>query len=209
VVKTLNPNSYDTHHKDRLERKSQLLSRFGHVADDVSLEKSRNDNPVKQKARLKRLQAGSYFVFTAVSDSMLSIAGGVVPGDLGPKRPAVQMPDEYLPPNKILFLQNLHESVTKPQLETLFSQFVESSSPSALRLIYHTRYPNLLEVRLIPTKKDIAFVEYLDEGSATVAKEALHNYKLDGDSKIKVRSIHSVFFSDTVADTFQITYARK
>jgi hypothetical protein len=27
----------------------------------------------------------------------------------------------------------------------------------------------------------------MDEGSATVAKEALHNYKLDGENKIKVR----------------------
>lgn len=48
------------------------------------------------------------------------------------------------------------------------------------------RYPNLHEVRLIPTKKDIAFVEYTDEGSAGVAKDALHNYKLDGENKIKV-----------------------
>ena len=39
------------------------------------------------------------------------------------KRPNVQMPDEYLPPNKILFLQNLPESVTKDQLMALFSQY--------------------------------------------------------------------------------------
>jgi U2 small nuclear ribonucleoprotein B'' len=39
---------------------------------------------------------------------------------------------------------------------------------------------------MIPTKKDIAFVEYIDEASATVAKEALHNYKLDGEGKMKV-----------------------
>ncbi len=32
------------------------------------------------------------------------------------------MPDEYLPPNKILFLQNLPDSVTKEQLNALFSQ---------------------------------------------------------------------------------------
>ena len=79
------------------------------------------------------------------------------------------MPDEYLPPNKILFLQNLPETVTKDQLNALFSQ-----------------HPNLHEVRLVPSKKDIAFVEYLDEGSATIAKDALHNYKLDGENKIKV-----------------------
>jgi len=29
-------------------------------------------------------------------------------------------------------------------------------------------------------------VEYIDEGSAGVAKDALHNYKLDGENKIKV-----------------------
>lgn len=40
----------------------------------------------------------------------------------GPKRPNVQMPDEYLPPNKILFLQNLPEIVTKDQLVALFTQ---------------------------------------------------------------------------------------
>lgn len=33
------------------------------------------------------------------------------------------------------------------------------------------RYPNLHEVRLIPTKRDIAFVEYFDAGSATAAKD--------------------------------------
>ena len=32
-------------------------------------------------------------------------------------------------------------------------------------------------------------MEYMDEGSATVAKDALHNYKLDGENKIKVREL--------------------
>ena len=40
---------------------------------------------------------------------------------------------------------------------------------------------------MVPTKKDIAFVEYYDEASATNAKDALHNYKMDGENKIKVR----------------------
>jgi len=114
--------------------------------------KTRTTNPVRRKLLAKKLEA----------------AGGAVPST-GPKRPAVQMPDEYLPPNKILFLQNLPDTVTKDQLTMLFSQ-----------------HPNLYEVRLIPTKKDIAFVEYMDEGSATVAKEALHNHKLDGESKLKI-----------------------
>jgi len=114
---------------------------------------TRYTNPLKQKYRAKRM--------AAEMDGAAAVPA--------PKRPNVQMPDEYLPPNKILFLQNLPESVTKDQLMALFSQ-----------------YANLHEVRLIPMKKDIGFVEYLDEGSATVAKDALHNYKLDGENKIKI-----------------------
>ncbi|KNZ79007.1 U1 small nuclear ribonucleoprotein [Termitomyces sp. J132] len=120
---------------------------------DEHKKKTRYTNPLKQKFRAKR---------------MASEMDGVTAAP-APKRPNVQMPDEYLPPNKILFLQNLPESVTKEQLVGLFSQ-----------------YPNLYEVRLIPTKKDIAFVEFMDEGSAGVAKDALHNYKLDGENKIKI-----------------------
>ncbi|THU98596.1 RNA-binding domain-containing protein [Dendrothele bispora CBS 962.96] len=115
--------------------------------------KTRYTNPLKQKFKAKRMAS-------EMDGTMAAPA---------PKRPNVQMPDEYLPPNKILFLQNLPETVTKDQLTTLFSQ-----------------YPNLYEVRLIPTKKDIAFVEYMDEASSTAAKDALHNYKLDGESKIKI-----------------------
>lgn len=39
---------------------------------------------------------------------------------------------------------------------------------------------------MIPTKKDIAFVEYADEASSGTAKDALHNYRLDEEHKIKV-----------------------
>ena len=46
-----------------------------------------------------------------------------------PKRPAVLMPDEYLPPNRILFVQNLPaETITKEALTELFSQYVVYSA---------------------------------------------------------------------------------
>ncbi|KAF9777447.1 hypothetical protein BJ322DRAFT_1206600 [Thelephora terrestris] len=90
---------------------------------------TRYTNPLKQKFKAKRLAAESDVGAAPVA-----------------RRPA------------ILFLQ-ISESVTKDQLNALFSQ-----------------YPNLHE-------SDIAFVEYLDEGSATVAKDALHNYKLDGENR--------------------------
>lgn len=142
--------------------------------------------PSEAKIQSKKACSGMWEPFPATLSFNFSYH--TIPADVGaapaPRRPNVQMPDEYLPPNKILFLQNLPETVTKDQLNTLFSQ-----------------YPNLHEVRLVPSKKDIAFVEYLDEGSATVAKDALHNYKLDGENKIKVwpftqpsRSISSILF---------------
>jgi len=75
------------------------------------------------------------------------------------------------------------------------------------RYLCYDRYPNLHEVRLIANKKDIAFVEYMDEGSATVAKEALHNYKLDGENKIKVRLLARIY--NLTDMTSQLDHVRK
>lgn len=77
------------------------------------------DNPHRRKARAKK-EAG-------VAD------GAVAPG---PKKPVVQMPDEYLPPNKILFIQNMPAGVTKDQLNGLFAQFVCSSLLLLATLIF-------------------------------------------------------------------------
>ena len=88
----------------------------------------------------------------------------------------------------------------KASQKTNFLLFFLSQSPfhgcyyHYLTKFFFPRYPNLHEVRLIPTKRDIAFVEFLDEGSAGVAKDALHNYKLDGENKIKVRTIGQIHF---------------
>ncbi|TIB68123.1 hypothetical protein E3P77_01343 [Wallemia ichthyophaga] len=80
-----------------------------------------------------------------------------------------QMPDEYLPPNTILFIQNLPPGTPKEKLEEVFGM-----------------YPNLAEVRVIPARPDIAFVEYLDEASSAVAKDALNEYHVEADKPIKV-----------------------
>ena len=174
VVKKLDPSALETHKARRLQHKSACS--FSNV---VCMRSHRDllrrgyaiHQPFETEVQSEEAGSGVYEPSPAILSVNLSYR--IISADVGAapvtRRPNVQMPDEYLPPNKILFLQNLPETVTKDQLNALFSQ-----------------HPNLHEVRLVPSKKDIAFVEYLDEGSATVAKDALHNHKLDGENKIKV-----------------------
>jgi len=65
------------------------------------------------------------------------------------------------PPNKILFCTNLPEETTEQMLHMLFNQF-----------------PGLKEVRLVPNRHDIAFVEFEDESQAIAAKDTLQNFKI-------------------------------
>ncbi|KAL1408034.1 hypothetical protein Q8F55_004831 [Vanrija albida] len=90
-------------------------------------------------------------------------------GPSAAKKPRLQMPDEYLPPNNVLFIQNLPDGTTQEDLREVFEQ-----------------YPGLVQIRTIAAKKDIAFVEFEGEQTATVAKDALHNFKIDGETKMKV-----------------------
>jgi hypothetical protein len=83
---------------------------------------------------------------------------------------------------------------TQPKINSMLSSLSTYCVPlttfNALLNNFTSRYENLLDVRVIPAKKDIAFIEYIDERSATVAKEALHNYKIDGENKIKVCTLN-------------------
>lgn len=65
------------------------------------------------------------------------------------------VPDEYLPPNKILFVQNIPDDYDVESLSAIFG-----------------RYEGFKEVRLVPGRKGLAFVEYEAEAGAISAKEA-------------------------------------
>ncbi|KAJ3316667.1 hypothetical protein HDU93_004358 [Gonapodya sp. JEL0774] len=75
---------------------------------------------------------------------------------------------EFEVPNNVLFLQNLGVGVTQQMLQQVF-----------------TPYPGLKEVRMVPGKSELAFVEYSDESQAAVAKNALNGYKI-GDKEMRV-----------------------
>lgn len=68
------------------------------------------------------------------------------------------VPDEYLPPNKILFIQNIPDGYERDELTGLFGKFA-----------------GFKEVRMVPSRKGIAFVEYSDEESSIKAKNEMAN----------------------------------
>ncbi|RDL30344.1 RNA-binding, RBD [Venustampulla echinocandica] len=79
---------------------------------------------------------------------------------------AAVIPDEYLPPNKILFVQNLADEY-EAELSAIFG-----------------RFEGFREVRLVPGRSGIAFVEYESEAGAISAKENTAGMALGPDGQI-------------------------
>ncbi|KAJ3215943.1 hypothetical protein HDU67_010174 [Dinochytrium kinnereticum] len=79
------------------------------------------------------------------------------------------IPAEFLPPNSILFVENLPPETTQQILTELFNQF-----------------PGFKEVRLVPGKSDIAFVEYDSEAQSTLARQQLNHFKINSEREMKV-----------------------
>ena len=82
-------------------------------------------------------------------------------------------PEELLlPPNSILFVQNVPQELaeqTQPTLTALFKQ-----------------YGGFKEVRLVPGKSTIAFVEFDSEYTAALAKDALQSFALTPTHLLKI-----------------------
>ena len=73
------------------------------------------------------------------------------------------------PPNQILFLTNLPEETNEMMLSMLFNQF-----------------PGFKEVRLVPGRHDIAFVEFENELQASAARDALQGFKITPTASMKI-----------------------
>jgi len=83
--------------------------------------------------------------------------------------PAVPTAMPEQPPHHILFLTNLPEETNEMMLSMLFNQF-----------------PGFKEVRLVPGRHDIAFVEFENEGQASAAREALQGFKITPTHAMKI-----------------------
>ncbi|KAI9497867.1 hypothetical protein BDB00DRAFT_755736 [Zychaea mexicana] len=117
--------------------------------------------------RLKRKEARKSLPLPGANKQALK--GPAPAGVPRPPGPTQHIPDEFLPPNNILFLQNLPETVTQEQIQDLFKA-----------------YPGFKEVRMIPTKKSIAFVEYESEMQSGAAKSGLAGYSFGPDHPMRV-----------------------
>lgn len=111
-------------------------------------------------------QSFSYFVCEIIrilfcSDKKKKSAGVA---DGGTSNPTAEQP-----PNQILFLTNLPEETNEMMLSMLFNQF-----------------PGFKEVRLVPNRHDIAFVEFSTELQSSAAKEALQGFKITPTHAMKI-----------------------
>lgn len=98
-----------------------------------------------------------------------AIASGAQPPKKGLKSTggtkATVVPEEYLPPNKILFVRNLPPDYDADDLTPYFQ-----------------RFPGFKEVRIVPGRAGIAFVEYQSEEGAIQAKKSTGGMEIGGNT---------------------------
>ncbi|XP_073497601.1 U1 small nuclear ribonucleoprotein A [Phyllobates terribilis] len=95
--------------------------------------------------------------------------GGMPHGQMMPGQMAPMQQLSENPPNHILFLTNLPEETNELMLSMLFNQF-----------------PGFKEVRLVPGRHDIAFVEFDNEVQAAAARESLQGFKITQSNSMKI-----------------------
>lgn len=177
VQMTGNAEEFDTHRRRRLAEKGShssprtlpVLSRIPRISAANSsfrrIDKKRALESAEEQKRLKRPVPAAAGAGPDLAARAAKTARGAGLKPTGPAAAAV-VPDEYLPPNKILFVQNLPDDFDVDSLTGIFG-----------------RFDGFREVRLVPGRKGIAFVEYEAEQGAITAKENTAGMSLKGGEK--------------------------
>jgi len=118
----------------------------------------------KAKKKAAKEQARQLQMQPVMTGMPLGMNMGVVGQPMG--QPAI-LPEQ--PPNQILFLTNLPEETNEMMLSMLFNQF-----------------PGFKEVRLVPGRHDIAFVEFENEMQSSAARDALQGFKITPTNAMKI-----------------------
>lgn len=122
------------------------------VLTNSFIDKKKAAEAAEESKRLKRSAAAAGAV-PDTSARPVKASRGAGLKSANPSGSAV-VPDEYLPPNKILFVQNLPDEYDIDALTAIFG-----------------RFEGFREVRLVPGRRGIAFIEYETETGAISAKE--------------------------------------
>ncbi|KAI7867865.1 hypothetical protein BDF14DRAFT_1799980 [Spinellus fusiger] len=145
-----------------------LVVQYARQRSDIHA-KSDGDFDEHYRKRLERKSEVQQLPLPGSHKPTFAPAGSIPPPGNNSFSSGQHIPDEYLPANSILFLQNLPDDTEQTQLVDLFQ-----------------RFPGFIEVRMIPTKKGIAFVEYTNEMQASIVKSELSNHPLDPEHLMKV-----------------------
>ncbi|KAI9229654.1 MAG: hypothetical protein DHS80DRAFT_13624 [Piptocephalis tieghemiana] len=150
--------------------KSMTTARMDGTVEEVERERKQREAEKKEAAAMRRLKRTRGAELGEEEEEREGPSGHG-------KRQALQTQDgvvstqqeELLPPYRILFLQRLPEDITSSTLESLFQVF-----------------PGFREVRQVPARPDIAFVEYDEDEQAVEAKERLNGHTLSEGYRMKV-----------------------
>ncbi|KAI3554187.1 RNA recognition domain-containing protein [Colletotrichum abscissum] len=156
-----NDDEFELHKRRRLAEKE----RFADPVLSSPTDKKKAFEAAEEQKRLKRPGPGGA---PAADARPAKAARGTGLKSTNPSTTAV-IPDEYLPPNKILFVQNLPDDYDIEAVTSIFG-----------------RFEGFREVRLVPGRRGIAFVEYEGEQGAITAKENTAGMVLGDTHTIKV-----------------------
>ncbi|MCJ1311325.1 hypothetical protein MMC25_004996 [Agyrium rufum] len=140
--------------------------------DDFEMHKRRRLAEKERKQAMeaaeaaKRLKRAAPVIGNDIAARPIKAARGTGLKSSNPAGGAV-VPEEYLPPNKILFIQNLPDEYGIDELTAIFG-----------------RFEGFREVRLVPGRRGIAFVEYDAEAGAISAKENTTGMGLGDEGKV-------------------------
>lgn len=169
VLKNGNEEEFDAHKRRRMAEKGQEPLMVGCDAIELTVfytDKKKALESAEEQKRLKRPLPGAP-ADVAARPAKNARGAGLKPTGSGS---AAVIPDEYLPPNRILFVQNLPDNFDKDALTGIFS-----------------RFEGFREVRMVPGRSGIAFVEYEAESGAITAKENTAGMSLkNGEKTMKV-----------------------
>ncbi|KAG0212260.1 hypothetical protein BGX28_006613 [Mortierella sp. GBA30] len=167
-VHAKNDGDFDEHYKRRMQTKEQFANEFKPKVRAAKLRAKQQQQLAQEQQRL--MEEKQHLLQQQQQLAQQPHLSHAYPSAAGAAGAAVPMvPDEYLPRNSILFLQNLPHDLQESVLVSLFQQ-----------------YPGFKEVRTVPGKSGIAFVEYDNEYYSAAAKTALADYQITPDHKMKV-----------------------